>query len=201
MPIHRVKIKDIDEAFLRKLKAEMNDEEAELAIWVPERPNESILPESAFWDILARLDWTKEGDDAAILEPAVQRLSELPVPAIIAFEDWLSEKLYQLDAQPYAENAGENAYRGPDQPFSADEFLYARCYVLARGVSFYNRVLHQPDTMPPDRTFESLLGLAAAAYQRKTSKAFAHVPVYPIETFSNAEGWNGEGLLEKILAS
>jgi hypothetical protein len=201
MVIHRVKIKDIDEAFLKKLRAELSSEEEEVAIWVPEKPDESALPEDAFWSIIARLDWTREGDDEAILEPAIQHLSSLSEAANIAFDDFLSEKLYRLDGQPYAENAGENAYRGPDKPFSADDFLYARCYVVAQGEDFYHQVLENPEQMPEDKTFESLLDLAPKAYRRKTGQSMDHVPAYPIETFSNAEGWNGEGLFEKILSS
>jgi len=199
MHIHRVKIKDIDEAFLEKLRAELGGEEAEVAIWAPEPPDASILSEQAFWHIIGLLDWTREGNDGAILEPAIQYLSNLPEEAILVLDDFLSEKLYHLDAQPYAENAGENAYRGEDAPFSADDFLYARCYVVAQGKDFYYRVLQNPEEMPEDQTFESLLSLAPAAYRRKTDKKMDHVPAYPIETFSNAEGWDGEGIIEKIL--
>ena len=199
MHIHRVKIKDIDEAFLEKLRAELGGEEAEVAIWAPEPPDASILSEQAFWHIIGLLDWTREGNDGAILEPAIQYLSNLPEEAILVLDDFLSEKLYHLDAQSCAENAGENAYRGEDAPFSADDFLYARCYVVAQGKDFYYRVLQNPEEMPEDQTFESLLSLAPAAYRRKTDKKMDHVPAYPIETFSNAEGWDGEGIIEKIL--
>lgn len=199
MHIHRIKIKDIDEAFLEKLRTELGSEEAEVAIWAPEPPDASILSEQAFWDIIGLLDWKQEGNDEEILEPAIQYLSSLPAEAITVFDDFLSEKLYHLDAQSYAENAGENAYRGEDAPFSADDFLYARCYVVAQGKDFYYRVLENPEKMPEDQTFESLLSLAPVAYRRKTGKKPDWVPAYPIETFSNAEGWDGEGIIEKVL--
>lgn len=201
MPIHRVKIKDIDQAFLQKLHAEVGHEEAEVAIWVPGKPDEAVLPEDTFWDILAELDWSRERDHKAVLEPAIRRLGRFKEAAILTFNDFLSEKLYLLDTQSHAENTGENAYRGPDHPFSADDFLYARCYVVAQGKDFFYRVLENPEQMPNDKTFESLLRLAAEAYRRKTGQAMKHHPAYPIETFSNPDGWNGEGLFEKILAS
>jgi len=201
MPIHRVKIKDIDEAFLEKLRAELGGEEAEIAIWAPGPPDASLLSEKAFWTIIGLLDWTRQGDDQAILQPAIEYLSSFPEEAILVFNDLLSGKLYRLDAQPYAENAGDNAYRGDDQPFSADDFLYARCYVVAQGEAFYHRVLKTPEAMPANHTFESLLSLAPAAYRHKTGRKMNHMPAYPIETFSNAAGWDGEGIFEKILGS
>ncbi len=43
--------------------------------------------------------------------------------------------------------------------------------------------------MLKDLTFESLLVIASAAYERKTGKQFVYVPSRSYETYSNEEGW------------
>ena len=43
--------------------------------------------------------------------------------------------------------------------------------------------------MPKDITFEALLYLANEAYKRKTGEEMNYIPAYPIETYSNKEGW------------
>jgi len=132
MTIHRIKLKDLDAEFIEGLRAESGDEEAEVTIWLPGKANPMALSEDAFWGIVDKLDWEKEHGEE-VIRPAVDSLSRLSVPAIEAFADWLSEKLYLLDGELYAKHAGKNAFQGEEAPFSADEFLYARCYVVGRG--------------------------------------------------------------------
>lgn len=199
MTIHRIRLKDLDADFIEQLRAESRGEDVEVAIWLPGKPDPGALPESAFWEIVELLDWEQEKVDE-IIRPAVIHLSQLSAPAIQAFQDWLSEKLYLLDGEQYAAHSGENAYRGPDHPFSADEFLYARCYVVAQGKSYFEKVFNNPEAMPQGLSFEALLRVASQAYQIKTGAPFDYRPAYIIETFANSRGWPGSNFIENLLS-
>ncbi len=195
MTIHRMKLKDLDTEYIQRLKSEQKDGDAEVAIWVSGSKN--MMPDDEFWSIISTLDWTKDNINE-VIEPAVHYLAKLPVKKIKAFENSLSKKLYQLDGLEYAKNMGENSYKGEDQPFSSDLFLYARCAVIGEGKNVFNRVLKQPKTMLKNQMFERLLSIASLAYKRKTGKQFDYIPAYIYETFANAEGWKSKGLLENI---
>ena len=144
--------------------------------------------ETRFWEVITLLDWSKEGDDNAVLEPALTQLAAAPVRHLFEFADILSEKLYTLDARAYAKNIGEDAW-SPDRYFSVDNFLYARAGVVANGKKVYEKVLQNPELMPKDITFEALLYLPSDAYERKTGKKLDYVPAFSIETYSNKIGW------------
>ncbi|MCB9291542.1 MAG: hypothetical protein H6559_00185 [Lewinellaceae bacterium] len=49
--------------------------------------------------------------------------------------------------------------------------------------------LRPPAEMPKDLTFEALLYIPAEAYERKTGKKYDYSPGFPIETYSNEQGW------------
>lgn len=142
----------------------------------------------AFWSIIALLDWKKSKDDD-ILRPAIQALSTRPIAEIKDFEDQLSRHLYQLDGEAWAKRTGRYAYKDEDHHFSVDLFLYARCYVVARGKKFYDAVRHSPPRMPKNQDFEALLEVAQSAYELKTKKTWAHISKWDYETFANARGW------------
>ena len=199
MTIHRIKLKDLNEAFIQQLRDELADENAELTIWLPEKIDRNILSEEDFWKVIALLNWDAKNNEA-VTQPVIQYLSQQPIPVINTFEDILSEKLFLLDGQKYAEHSGENAYQGEDEPFSVDEFLYARCYVVSQGEGFYNSVQKEPSSMPKNLSFEPLLSLAALAFERKTGQQFQHIPAYIIETFANSNGWENQSLITKILS-
>ena len=200
MTIHRIKLKDLNPQFIQELQEHHQHGETEVAIWLQEKPKKVAMLEDEFWKIIGLLDWEQKSR-AGILEPSVSYLTELSVDAIKGFEDILSEKLYRLDGQVYAENIGESVYQGEGIAFSVDTFLYARCYVVACGQNVYQQVLNSPENMPKDQTFEPLLGLASAAYQRKTGEKFDYIPAYIYETFANAAAWGGKDFLEKLLFS
>lgn len=199
MTIHRIRLKDLDAEFIERLRAESKGEDAEVAIWLPGKPDTAALSENGFWKIIGLLDWEQDKPDE-VIRPAVDYLSQQPVPAIQAFQDWLSEKLYLLDGEKYTVQAVKNAYRGVEHPFSVDEFLYARCYVVAQGKEFFEQVFGNPEAMPQDQSFEALLRIAAQAYKKKTGAPFIYQPVYIIETFANSEGWNGSDFIENLLS-
>jgi len=70
-----------------------------------------------------------------------------------------------------------------------DNFLYARCCVVANGKAYYEQVLKNPEDMPKEVTFEALLRIPGEAYQKKTGKRLVFVTTYSYETYSNREGW------------
>ena len=198
MTVHRMRMKDLDEAFLEKLRQSV-DENAELTLWLPEKRADQQITEDQFWQLISLLNWDTQDGDQLVVQPLIDALSQLSISDVKGFEDILSEKLYLLDGQAFAEHTGENAYKGEDAAFSADVFLYARCCVVANGKAFYEEVLANPEKMPKDLTFEALLGVTKAAYQAKTGAQFEYIPAYIYETFANAEGWGGKSIFEKIL--
>lgn len=159
---------------------------------IPEKqiPEYKSMDEKVFWEIIASFNWKKTGDDDAVLRPALKKLVSMTVEDIKQFAEILAEKLYTLDGLAYASNIGPDSYKGEDQHFSVDYFLYVRCCVVANGKDFYYYVLNNPTEMPKEIDFEALLYLADEAYNKKlkthgefleTNRSF--------ETFSNTEKW------------
>lgn len=183
----KIPIQQLNPQFVQELQEKYPNGEIEV------RTNSETLPErmteETFWEIIARFDWSKEDEsDAAVVAPAIDYLSELPVYAIYGFQDILSEKLYALDTRRFAEQIGEDAYQA-DKYFSVDIFLYARCCVIANGKEAFEQVLQNPALMPKDLTFETLLSVAPKAYRLKTGARLSYLPAFNYETYSNKEGW------------
>ncbi|MDA2059686.1 MULTISPECIES: DUF4240 domain-containing protein [Bacillus] len=147
------------------------------------------MDENEFWKIIDMFDWDHEGDDETVLEEAVNYLSKSSNEDIFAFEDILSKLLYDLDGIEYAKNIGEYAYVDEEEFFSVDNFLYARCVVVANGRDFYYEVLQSPEEMPKDIEFESLLSVAREAYEQKNDEEFDYMPKFDYETYSNKGKW------------
>ena len=147
------------------------------------------MDEEVFWEIIASFNWKKEGDDEAVLKPALKKLVSMTVEDIRQFAEILAEKLYALDGLVYAQNMGKDDY-SEDGNFSADYFLYVRCCVVANGKEFYCEVLNNPTEMPKGLDFEALLYLADDAYNKKlnTEEEFIDTKL-SFETFSNTEQW------------
>jgi len=162
--------------------------EAEMHIVMSDVPDEAVLMnEERFWSMIALLDWSKEGNDDAVIEPVVRELSRLPEPAILAFYDLLSEKLYLLDGRDYAEHSVLAS-----EGISSDLFLYARCCVVANGRDFYEEVWKNPAGFPKDLYFEALLDIPERAWFRKTGSQMEHLPKYIYETGFNPNGWGAD---------
>lgn len=181
LPLHQAypeTIKDLQERFPTAL----------MRVEIREKDMSKILTEQRFWEIINLFDWADAEDDDRVLEPAINALTASPVHHIYLFADMLADKLFSLDAKVFAENIGDDAY-SPNKYFSSDNFLYARCCVIANGQEAYESVLKNPSLMPKDLTFESLLSLASKAYFKKTGKRFDYVATTPIETYSNKVGW------------
>lgn len=143
----------------------------------------ATLAEADFWAAMALLaDAGLDRPDfaSAALVAALGRRSEAD---ILEFEEILAEKLYALDRRDLAEHAGEAGD-------SDDAFLYARCYVVARGREFYEAVSSNPERFPADADFEPLLSVGPTAFEAVTGRSlelFTHVSY---ETGSNPSGWD-----------
>jgi hypothetical protein len=151
----------------------------------------SLSEKEGFWEIIDLLDWEKAGDDAAVVEPAVEALAAQSIEEICRFAEILSEKLYALDGEAYACQIGLDSYKGVKGEFSKNWFLYVRCCVVANGKDFYEAALADPQDMPKDMEFQALLTIASKAFKRKTGQRFSYVTKYNYETFSNKQLWGG----------
>ncbi|HYG38959.1 MAG TPA: DUF4240 domain-containing protein [Cytophagales bacterium] len=159
---------------------------------IPDKQISQYKPmnEEVFWEIIGSFNWKKTGDDDAVLRPALKKLVAMTVDDIKQFAEILAEKLYELDGLAHASNIGPDSYKGEDQFFSVDYFLYVRCCVIANGKDYYYHVLNTPTDMPKEIDFEALLYLAGDAYNKKlkTEGEFINTKL-SFETFSNAEKW------------
>jgi len=148
------------------------------------------MNEDVFWELIAKLDWAKTGDDEAVIRPVVKALAKRSVEDIFRFHDLLAEKLHAIDGEAYARNIGEDSYRGDDEFFSVDNFLYVRCCVVANGRALFNRVLADPTAMPKGLEFEALLTVPEEAFSQKTKgDEYPHLAEPDFETFANRDGW------------
>ncbi|NUO02313.1 MAG: DUF4240 domain-containing protein [Saprospiraceae bacterium] len=182
----KINIDELDNNFVEHLKREFAHASLEIRVHDQEDAA-SAFAEGDFWNLIELLDWSEEEDDAKVVEPVIQALERLPLAHIYRFADLLSEKLWYLDtkqhAQVFLDDPEEEGY------LSVDDFLYARCAVVANGREYYEAVLADPSRMPVDFTFEPLLFVAMTAYQRKTGKQFIALPAFNYETYSNKKGW------------
>lgn len=163
--------------------------DASVRIELNEHPAYGGLSEQDFWDLIARLDWQKKGDDAAVIEPVIAALAASPLRHIYDFKDILSQKLYLLDTAEHAREIGEFGYQEGSENFSPDGFLFARCCAVANGRTAYELARRNPVAMPKDLEFAPLLRIAAEAHRRQKGTLLRYVAAYPIETFSNEKGW------------
>lgn len=149
-----------------------------------------------FWHVIGTFDWSQEGDDEAVIAPAVAALADRSEEEIQAFSDLLAGFLYALDTREHARYGflGEADPDNGDDYISADAFLYLRCVVVANGREFYEAVLADPTRMPKgDLEFESLLSVDSEAYLAKTGEDYDYLAEPSYESFSNAEGWAPAG--------
>ena len=140
-----------------------------------------------FWGHIEAIDRNAlaRGDEDAAIAPLQRRLESFPVSALEAFEEHLSQRLYALDGQAFANESGESGD-------SDDAFLYARCYVVAQGKRHYEAALENPKLMPKtlEQWCESLLyahRYAWAAATRRDVSEWAFDPSVSYESGSNEE--------------
>lgn len=142
------------------------------------------MNEQQFWNIIEAFDWSLQGDDHAVMQPAIEHLAQLGLDGIRMFDEILAEKLYALDTRQHAQNTGLGDDDDPE-----DMFLYIRCCVVANGRQYYEQVLNDPSQMPGDMDFEPLLLLTRDAAERLGIEDYWSDTDVSYETFSNEEGW------------
>lgn len=181
----RVNLKDINLDFFKDLE-DMAGPSALVEIRVESNKHgEGLFTEDEFWQIIALFDWQqKKRED--IVRPAVTALSQMPVSAIYLFEDFLSEKLFDIDTKDHAKAYMNQQH---DDFFSVDDFLYVRCAAVAEGRDYYEKIKNNPSALSADIDFEHILYLAADAYKLKTGRDFEYSPRFNYETRSNVEKW------------
>ena len=112
------------------------------------------MTDPEFWQLIAAIDVAAldDGLEDEAVEPLREALDGKTESELFEFEELLSRKLYAIDGEAFADQAGDS--RGSD-----DGFLYARCYVVAKGQAFYESVLSDPTRMPKtiEQWCESLL--------------------------------------------
>jgi len=184
--IFKGKLSDLDNRIIQEIKQQFGpNHEVEIHIRSSSLAD-ALLSEETFWQIIDKIDWSKTTTEGK-LESAVKLLSEMPVSHIYSFADRLSEKLFLLDTKWHAQAFSA---RDPEAFLSVDDFLYARCGVVAEGREFFEKVLKTPSRMPDSMVFEPVLNLADLAFKLKTGLDFDYHPVYNWETYSNKTGWN-----------
>ncbi|PQD95636.1 hypothetical protein CYL18_07005 [Pradoshia eiseniae] len=175
------------EKFVEEIQEEENKiDEEHKKIQKPKK----MMKDETFWLIISLLNSDEKTGEEDILEPAVNALAKMEIKDIKEFEEALANKLYLLDTMEHAKNIGKHSYKEEAQEFfSADLFLYIRCFIIAKGKENFDLTVENPQNISEVNSFEPLLSLASKAYTRKTGNEFAYISGYDYETFSNIEGW------------
>ena len=147
------------------------------------KSDDVAMPEKVFWALMEKIDWQRD-DDETRLQPLVNALAVQSVAQIYQFSERLALLLHQLDGPAFVEPLEQG-----EMGFSADTFLYARCYVVAKGEKFYKTVRAKPQKMPVGGELEALLYVDQRAYKQKTGKAYHYVPTVNYESFFNKDLW------------
>jgi uncharacterized protein DUF4240 len=147
------------------------------------------MTEHDFWRYISTIDRgaLRVGDEEGAVRPLQTALERLPAKELEDFEDLLTRKLYDLDGEEFAKNAGESGR-------SDDGFLYARCYVVASGREHYEAVRSDPREMPKsiEQWCEPLLSAHVRAWVESTGRdesEWDHVPSVSYESCSNKGLW------------
>ncbi len=141
------------------------------------------MSEAMFWNYIHKIDWQQK-DSATQLLPLISALASAPVVTIYQFSERLAFFLHQIDGPAFAKPLEDK-----ELGFSADTFLYARCLAVAKGKTYYNQLLQNPNIMPTDNDFEALLSVAEKAYLQKTGKGYPYIPTINYESFFNQALW------------
>ena len=144
------------------------------------------MNETEFWSLIESIDvqLVDTDDEDRALASLSKSLENSPAHAITEFQEHLSRFLYQLDGAKYAAHAGSSGHSG-------DGFLYVRCYVIAKGRQFFERVVVDPIVLGEcaDKWCEELLYVAASAWESTQGGEFEYEPSVSYETGSNEHQW------------
>ena len=140
-----------------------------------------------FWKTMELCDWEYEGDDDSVLKPVIKYLMKQDDSVIFAFDDQMSELLYELDNEKLFDQC-----QNKDPRTSDDSFLYSRCVALINGPEYYEKAKQGTETSLWDMEFESLIYVPQKAWALKHQDfedEYPHSTPFCIETGSNQEGW------------
>ncbi|PTO66942.1 hypothetical protein CWN99_04765 [Vibrio splendidus] len=150
---------------------------------------EYAMSQNEFWKLISLINHEalEECDDEEAVEPIVSVLSSKTEEEISEFQESLSQALYAIDGQKWIQESGESSGSG-------DGFLYARCYVVAKGYDHYSKVLSNPSLMPKssEQWAESILYVAGQAWAELTGndeEDYDREATVSYESFSNVALW------------
>lgn len=146
----------------------------------------TMMSENDFWDLINLIDWSKRNDEHK-LKPIATALAKKTRTDIKRFAERLAYVLYQLDTRAHGMCLAEPLGDCEDY-VSPDSFLYARCWVVAKGRKVYKGVLLDPEKFD-ENEFEALLYIANKAWEEKTGDDFEYETGLDYESFSNQKGW------------
>lgn len=148
------------------------------------------MNEVKFWRLIDLIDIAAldKGDEDAAIEPLYRVMLEISEEELFEFEEALALQLFAIDGEVFAQTAGEAGS-------SDDGFLYARCYVVAKGRQFFETVKADPARMPNsiDQWCESLLYPHRKAWGHAKGCSPAEWPFSPsvsYESGSNQDLWS-----------
>lgn len=156
-------------------------------VWIQPILEKKEMFDIDFFHFTDMLDWSKQGDDMAVIEPLVAFLAQWGDNLIIAFAEKMAELLYRLDTREIVLKTYKNA-----EYFSEDEFLYTRCQALINGKSLYNDIVKGRKRLDENIEFEAILYVPMYAWARvhqRTPEEYDYVTKVSYETGSNKEGW------------
>lgn len=179
----KMNVQELNNEFVEDLKFQFANADVEIIVH-EQNETSSTFSSIDFWNLIDQLDWSQEENDEAVVAPLVQYLQLQPLSHIYRFADILAEKLYELDTKSFAK-----VFLEEEGYLSSDDFLYARCAVVANGKVYFENVLSEQEPMPTDVTFEPLLYVPMKAYKAKTGKDFIFTPAFNFETYSNKKAW------------
>lgn len=144
------------------------------------------MDETSFWAAIACIDQDAllDGDEEGALAPLRAALAGRSAEELEGFEEALASALFALDGRAFAAAAGASGR-------SDDAFLYARCFVVARGRELFEAVRADPSRMPrsTEEWCEGLLSVVAEVYEESTDADWSFEPSVSYETGSNHAQW------------
>jgi hypothetical protein len=147
------------------------------------------MHETNFWKLIGLIDVDAldNGNEDRAIHPLHEALVKKSEEDLFAFEEQLALHLYAIDGEVYADNAGDSG--GSD-----DGFLYARCYVVAKGREFFEGVKSDPTLMPKsiEQWCERLLYAHREAWAQVTQRDSSKWPFFSAvsyESGSNSDLW------------
>jgi hypothetical protein len=115
----------------------------------------------------------------AVLNNYNKRIVLLDKAGLAAFIHLFEEKLYDLDRAEIHEFA-----EGSDE-----DFLYARCFMVAMGEAYYNKIDRDPSMAMPGLEAETFGFSAYDVYKFKFKAEFERNTKHNTETRSNSDAW------------